>query len=317
MKHGFSSHISSEKQIESCLTMQLSFFISFSKTKPTPQTTALIWRGVLPLATSMLQYSAHSSPQDCKACIQVWNSVPNLTTKMRKRHPGNCILDSQDSHQLVPWTDQNDADISHIDDWWCLGLLPRYFPLQNDTVCDWWNHNHVAHIITTSNSLSSIQFTPKQGYHWLELQSKSENFSNLREASLLCPSRNDIACLMSNMIQLFSCRCEPKVRDLCHLTSKVQRLLSKAMSQTHVCSNLIWISKTWKERHNFLQDKTEMQSTSASATLCKNTLSFQLTNLKSWRYDSRGLRSRISLSITNHLQRSPTFFTEWDPSQRA
>ena len=26
---------------------------------------------------------------------------------------------------------------------------------------DWWNHNHVAHIITTSNSLSSIQFTPK------------------------------------------------------------------------------------------------------------------------------------------------------------
>ena len=182
---------------------------------------------------------------------------------------------------------------------------------------DWWNHNHVAHIITTSNSLSSIQFTPKQGYHWLELQSKSENFSNLRETSLLCPSRNDIACLMSNMIQLFSCRCEPKVRNLCHLTSKVQRLLSKAVSQTHVCSNLIWISKTWKERHNFLQDKTEMQSTSASAILCKNTLSFQLANLISWRYDSRGLRPRIFLSITNHLQRSPTFFTEWDPSQRA
>ena len=111
---------------------------------------------------------------------------------------------------------------------------------------DWWNHNHVAHIITTSSSLSSIQFTPKQGYYWPKLQSKSENFSNLGEASLLCPSRNDIAGLMPNMIQLFSCRCEPKVRDLCHLTSKVQRLLSKAVSQTHVCSNLIWISKTWK-----------------------------------------------------------------------
>ena len=65
---------------------------------------------------------------------------------------------------------------------------------------DWWNHNHVAHIITTSNSLSSIQFTPKQGYHWLELKSKSENFSNLRETSFLCPSRNDVACLMPNMI---------------------------------------------------------------------------------------------------------------------
>ena len=64
-------HLSSEKQIESCLTMQLSFFISFPKTKPTLQTTALIWRGVLPLATSMLQYSAHRSPQDCKSCIQV------------------------------------------------------------------------------------------------------------------------------------------------------------------------------------------------------------------------------------------------------
>ena len=64
-------HLSSEKQIESCLTMQLSFFISFSKTKPTLQTTALIWRGVLPLATSMLQCSAHNSPQDCKSCIQV------------------------------------------------------------------------------------------------------------------------------------------------------------------------------------------------------------------------------------------------------
>ena len=70
---------------------------------------------------------------------------------------------------------------------------------------DWWNHNHVAHIITTSTSLSSIQFTPKQGYYWPELQSKSENFSNLREASLLCPSRNNIAGLMPNMIQLFSC----------------------------------------------------------------------------------------------------------------
>ena len=121
---------------------------------------------------------------------------------------------------------------------------------------DWWNHNHVAHIITTSNSLSSIHFTPKQGYHWLELKSKSENFSNLRETSLLCPSRNDIARLMPNMIQLFSCRCEPRVWDLCHLTSKVQRLLSKAVSQTHVCSNLIWIPKTSKEKHNFLQNKS-------------------------------------------------------------
>ena len=122
------------KAIESCLKMQLPFFISFPKTKPTHQTTALIWRGVLPLAKSMLQYSAHSSPQDCKSCIQVWNSVPNSTTKMRKRHPGNCILDSLGSHQLVPVSNQNDADISHIDDWWCLGLLPRYSPLQNDTV---------------------------------------------------------------------------------------------------------------------------------------------------------------------------------------
>ena len=182
---------------------------------------------------------------------------------------------------------------------------------------DWWNHNHVAHIITTSNSLSSKQFTPKQGYHWLELQSKSENFSNLREASLLCPSRNDIACLMSNMIQLFSCRCEPKVRDLCHLTSKVQRLLSKAVSP-NTC--MFKFDMNLKDLKRKAQLPSRQNWNAIHFCICnplQNTLSFQLANLKSRRNDPRDLRSRIFLSITNHLQRSPTFFTELDPSRRA
>ena len=148
---------------------------------------------------------------------------------------------------------------------------------------DWWNHDNVTHIVATSNSLSSIHLTPNQGYHWLELKSKPENFSNLSEASFLNPSRNGIARLMPYMIQLFSCRCEPRVRSIRHVKSQVQRLPSKAVSQSQVCSNLIWITKPKRKVQLPSRQKNEMSSTSWIFTSLQNTLSFQLANLKSWR----------------------------------
>ena len=141
----------------------------------------------------------------------------------------------------------------------------------------------VTHIVATSNSLSSIHLTPNQGYHWLELKSKPENFSNLSEASFLNPSRNGIARLMPDMIQLFSCRGEPRVRSIRHVKSQVRRLPSKAVSQSHVCSNLIWITNPKRKVQLPSRQKNEMSSTSWIFTSLQNTLSFQLANLKSWR----------------------------------
>ena len=92
---------------------------------------------------------------------------------------------------------------------------------------------------------------------------------------------------MPNMIQLFSCRCEPKVRDLCHLTSKVQRLLPKALSQTHVCSNLIWIPKYFKRKAQLFSRQNWNAIHFCICNSLQNTLSFQLPNLKSRRNDPR------------------------------
>ena len=62
-------HLSSEKQIEIMFDDATLLFHLFSKDQTnSAKPLALIWRGVFPLATSMLQYSAHSSPQDCKSC---------------------------------------------------------------------------------------------------------------------------------------------------------------------------------------------------------------------------------------------------------
>ena len=122
-------------------------FSLLSKDQTNSANTALTWRGVLPLATSMLQYSAHRSPQDCKSCIQVWNSVPNWTTKMRKQHPGNCILDARVPISLFHWQIRmmQIYPISTID-----GVLDFSQDISHFKTIqfDWWNHNHVAHIIT-------------------------------------------------------------------------------------------------------------------------------------------------------------------------
>ena len=90
---------------------------------------------------------------------------------------------------------------------------------------------------------------------------------------------------MPNMIQLFSCRCEPKVRNLCHLTSKVQRLLPKALSQTHVCSNLIWIPRYFKRKAQLSSRQNWNAIHFCICNSLQNTLSFQLANLKSRRND--------------------------------
>ena len=76
-----------------------------------------------------------------------------------------------------------------------------------------WNHNDVTHIVTTSNSLSNIHLTPNQGYHWVKLRSKPENFSNLSEASFFNPSSNGMTRLMPYVIKLFSSRREPRVQN--------------------------------------------------------------------------------------------------------
>ena len=123
---------------------------------------------------------------------------------------------------------------------------------------DWWNHNHVAHIITTSNSLSSIHFTPKQGYHWLELKSKPENFSNLSEASFLDPSRNGITRLMPNMIQFFSCRCEPRVWNIRHGKPTVQNFPQKLWA-SHMYVQ-IWHESQRLEKKGTTSFKTTLKS---------------------------------------------------------
>ena len=240
-------HSSNEKQIESCLKMQLSFFISFPKTKPTQQ--PLLSYGEVYF---LLQHQCFN------ILLIVHHKIANLVSRCEVLSPIWRQRWENDIQEIVSSIHWVPISLFH----WQIRMMQIY-PIStidgvldfSQDIChfktiqsDWWNHNNVAHIITTSNSLSSIQFTPKQGYHWPELKSKSENFSNLTETSLLCPSRYNIASLMPNMIQLFSRRCEPKVRDLCHLTSKVPRLLPKALSQTHVCSNLIWIPKYFKRK---------------------------------------------------------------------
>ena len=112
---------------------------------------------------------------------------------------------------------------------------------------------------------------------------------------------------MPNMIQLFSCRCEPKARNLCHLTSKVQRLLPKALSQTHVCSSLKWISRYFKRKAQL----SSWQSWNANhfwiCNSLQNTLSFQLANLKSrrndpsaWKQNDMILETYAPESCVNH-----------------
>ena len=285
-------HFSNEKQIDSCLKMQLSLFHLFSQ-KPTNQ-----------LSKPLLSYGEVYfllQHQSFNILLIVHHKITNLVSRCKVLSPIWRQRWENDIQEIVSSIHWVPISLFH----WQIRMMQIYpistidgvLDLSQD-IChfktiqsDWWNHNHVAHIITTSNSLSSKQFTPKQGYHWPELKSKSENFSNLRETSLLCPSRYDIASLMPNMIQLFSCRCEPKVRDLCHLTSKVQRLLPKSFEPKHMYVQIWYESQiTSKERHNSLQDKTEMLSTSASATLCKTHFLF---SLPTWNPDEMILELEI------------------------
>ena len=96
------------------------------------------------------------------------------------------------------------------------------------------------------------------------------------------------------MIQLFSCRCEPRVRSIRHVKSQVQRLPSKAVSQSHVCSNLIWNTNLKRKVQLPSRQKNEMSSTSESSLLCKTHFLF---SSQTWNPEDKILESYAPESI--------------------